>query len=286
MINVGGKMFELVQEHKDGWKPDAFKERYSEVLDRYDYIVGDWGYNQLRLKGFFKEGSNKAAKDSAIGTLQDYLQEYCNFGCAYFILRRVSGKGASEGTSPEETAASDSDAAAAVVDEPRAAVMGFSDRRPYSWREHQSPSRLSGRKNETAEENKPDGDSDKPDNGAGGGARRDGRGGGQDSRRGEYSRSSGGKPQRHHSQGRNDDNRGGQPREGGGRKFQKGPRSGGGKGRGGRQDGGEGASRGGSRPDSQAARGRAPHHSQQAEQDGAERERTPQRHHHKPQQNQ
>ena len=27
-------------------------ERFSEVLARYDYIVGDWGYEQLRLRGF------------------------------------------------------------------------------------------------------------------------------------------------------------------------------------------------------------------------------------------
>ncbi len=32
---------------------NSLGERFSEVLARYDYIVGDWGYEQLRLRGFF-----------------------------------------------------------------------------------------------------------------------------------------------------------------------------------------------------------------------------------------
>jgi uncharacterized protein YutD len=88
MILVAGKEYKLIKEHRDGWNPDVFKERYSDVLERYDYIVGDWGYSQLRLRGFYKTGSPKATKDTVIDCLQDYLQEYCNFGCAYFVLER------------------------------------------------------------------------------------------------------------------------------------------------------------------------------------------------------
>lgn len=92
MIQLGGKVFELAYENKNGWNFEAFRERYSDVLDRYDYIVGDWGYNQLRLKGFFREGNPKASKETCISTLQEYIQEYCNFGCAYFVLERIHGK--------------------------------------------------------------------------------------------------------------------------------------------------------------------------------------------------
>lgn len=96
MIHIGGKTYELVQEHKNGYNFEAFRDRFSEVLERYDYIVGDWGYSQLRLKGFFKESNKNGNKDSCISGLHDYLNEYCNFGCAYFILRKVNGKPQSE----------------------------------------------------------------------------------------------------------------------------------------------------------------------------------------------
>jgi uncharacterized protein YutD len=89
VISVGGKNYELLREHKNGWNLEVFKSRYSEVLERYDYIVGDWGYNQLRLKGFYKENHSKVTKESVIDSLQDYIDEYCNFGCAYFVLEKV-----------------------------------------------------------------------------------------------------------------------------------------------------------------------------------------------------
>lgn len=90
LINIAGKSYELVLENKSGWNAEAFRNRYSEVLERYDYIVGDWGYEQLRLKGFFKDGSSKATKESVFSFVVDYINEYCNFGCAYFVLEKKS----------------------------------------------------------------------------------------------------------------------------------------------------------------------------------------------------
>ncbi|MCO6543605.1 MAG: YutD family protein [Lactobacillus sp.] len=62
--------------------------RYNAVLRKYDYIVGDWGYGQLRLRGFYDNERPQAKIDQKIATLQDYLLEYCNFGCDYFVLER------------------------------------------------------------------------------------------------------------------------------------------------------------------------------------------------------
>ena len=76
-------------DHKDGWNPEAFRGRYSEVLDRYDYIIGDWGYSQLRLKGFYRDNHPKVNRDTAISGMVDYINEYCNFGCAYFVLHKL-----------------------------------------------------------------------------------------------------------------------------------------------------------------------------------------------------
>ncbi|MGZ9585401.1 YutD-like domain-containing protein [Paenibacillus marinisediminis] len=92
MIHIGGKTYEIVKEHRTAWNPEMFRDRYSEVLDRYDYIVGDWGYNQLRLKGFFKDNHPKSTKDTTMFGIMDYINEYCNFGCAYFILEKKPSK--------------------------------------------------------------------------------------------------------------------------------------------------------------------------------------------------
>lgn len=88
-IRIQGVSFEVIEDVKDAWNEEAFTARYSDVLNKYDYIVGDWGYSQLRLRGFFEDTNKKATYDSKISTLSEYLYEYCNFGCHYFVLRRV-----------------------------------------------------------------------------------------------------------------------------------------------------------------------------------------------------
>lgn len=82
---VGDYHLSLVRNHKEAFDLTAFNQRFSEILLKYDYLVGDWSNEQLRLKGFYKE--QKSVKNlNTIQRLDDYLNEYCSFGCAYFIL--------------------------------------------------------------------------------------------------------------------------------------------------------------------------------------------------------
>lgn len=92
MIKVGNHYFELIDSYKDGFQEEDFIARYSEILDKYDFVVGDYGYDQLRLKGFYYDSQKKVDYHKRFSTIQDYLLEYCNFGCAYFILRRLSAE--------------------------------------------------------------------------------------------------------------------------------------------------------------------------------------------------
>lgn len=89
MIELYGNNYKIIENIKDGFQEDILKEKYSDVLKKYDFIVGDWGYNQLRLKGFYDDQNSKATFDTKISTLDDYLYEYCNFGCAYFVLKKM-----------------------------------------------------------------------------------------------------------------------------------------------------------------------------------------------------
>ena len=66
-MEVDDQTYQVIEDFKNGFEKKAFVERYSDILSKYDFIVGDWGYDQLRLKGFFDD----------------------NFGCAYFIVKRI-----------------------------------------------------------------------------------------------------------------------------------------------------------------------------------------------------
>jgi uncharacterized protein YutD len=82
--------YKLLKSYRKGWKQNAFRKRYVDLLEKYDYIVGDWGYTQLRLKGFYEDVHEQATKETKISYLDEYLSEYCNFGCAYFVLKRCN----------------------------------------------------------------------------------------------------------------------------------------------------------------------------------------------------
>ncbi|ENQ3080161.1 DUF1027 domain-containing protein [Bacillus cereus] len=89
IVHVNNIQYEVIKENRNGFNEEAFKARYAEILNKYDYIVGDWGYDQLRLRGFFDDSNQRATYDTKISTLSEYLYEYCNFGCSYFVLRKV-----------------------------------------------------------------------------------------------------------------------------------------------------------------------------------------------------
>ncbi|MBO8156763.1 MAG: YutD family protein [Bacillaceae bacterium] len=89
MFELYGKQYKLMHEYKDGFQEEEVKERFSDILSKYDFIVGDWGYGQLRMRGFYDDQNPKATFDTKISTLEDYLYEHCNFGCAYFVLKKI-----------------------------------------------------------------------------------------------------------------------------------------------------------------------------------------------------
>lgn len=89
MITLNQWEYDILIDYREGFQEEALTARYSEILAKYDYILGDWGYGQLRLKGFFEDSNHKATYDTKISTLQDYLYEYCNFGCAYFVIKKT-----------------------------------------------------------------------------------------------------------------------------------------------------------------------------------------------------
>ncbi|AYM03477.1 YutD family protein [Levilactobacillus yiduensis] len=92
-IAINNHPYELVTDVRDGFDFTEFAQRFSTILSKYDYIVGDWGFEQLRLKGFYAE-DRAGAKQNQIDAVQDYLYESCNFGCAYFILHNLDVKSA------------------------------------------------------------------------------------------------------------------------------------------------------------------------------------------------
>lgn len=61
-FTINGHQYRLVANYRDAFEPDKLGERFSTILSKYDYIVGDWGFEQLRLKGFYASSNKNAQK--------------------------------------------------------------------------------------------------------------------------------------------------------------------------------------------------------------------------------
>lgn len=90
MITVNNIQYAIIENTNGNLEEDLLKEKITDYFENYDYIVGDWAYGKLRLKGF-NDKTNKnfnSINDSSL--IKSYLQQYCAYGCKYFILKRIS----------------------------------------------------------------------------------------------------------------------------------------------------------------------------------------------------
>lgn len=88
-LEISKHVYEIVMDKDNSFNLDSFTDRFSMILSKFNYIVGDWGYGQLRLRGFYDRDNPLFKPDQGVDTIQDYLYEECNFGCHYFILHNL-----------------------------------------------------------------------------------------------------------------------------------------------------------------------------------------------------
>ena len=87
-VEIENNTYEIIKDYKNGYNKDEFINKYTEYFNEYDYIVGDWAYGKLRLKGF-NDKNNKKVKDiNNYDKLDEYLSKNCAFDCAYFVAKR------------------------------------------------------------------------------------------------------------------------------------------------------------------------------------------------------
>lgn len=87
-IEFEDKSFEIIKNYKNGYNKDEFISKCTDYFDDYDYIIGDWAYGKLRLKGFYDSKNKKCKEINNFDNLDKYLKENCAFDCAYFVAKR------------------------------------------------------------------------------------------------------------------------------------------------------------------------------------------------------
>lgn len=88
-IIINNVSYNVIKDEKDAIEVALLSEKITEYYDNFDYIVGDWAYGKLRLKGFNKKGHKNFKPCNDIGKVDDYIKTNCAYGCRHFILEKI-----------------------------------------------------------------------------------------------------------------------------------------------------------------------------------------------------
>ncbi len=80
--------YEIIKDYKNGYNKEEFISKCTDYFYDYDYIVGDWAYGKLRLKGFYNKSNKKCKEINNFDNFNKYLKENCAFDCAYFVAKK------------------------------------------------------------------------------------------------------------------------------------------------------------------------------------------------------
>lgn len=88
-IKINEKEYEIIRNDNNCINIEELSEKITEYFNDFDYIVGDYSYDKVRLKGYY-ETTNKNKKEfNDIKNLENYIKEYCSYGARIFVIKKV-----------------------------------------------------------------------------------------------------------------------------------------------------------------------------------------------------
>ena len=88
-ITLENNKYEIIEDINNCLNLEELKEKYTDYFYDYDYILGDYAYNKLRLKGFCDKKNKKCNDINNINTKNDYITNQCAYHCNYFLIKKL-----------------------------------------------------------------------------------------------------------------------------------------------------------------------------------------------------
>ncbi len=88
-IILENQNYKLYENYKDGFDLEELTNKMTDYFLPYDYIVGDWAYGKMRLKGFYKKDHKNCKKVNDFTNYKDYIKNNCAYDCRYFVVEKV-----------------------------------------------------------------------------------------------------------------------------------------------------------------------------------------------------
>lgn len=87
-IILGENNYEVIKNYKDAFNNEDLNSRFEEYFLKYDFILGDYAYGKLRLKGFYNKDNKEVSDLNNIEYIDKYLTDYCAFDCKHFVIAK------------------------------------------------------------------------------------------------------------------------------------------------------------------------------------------------------
>ena len=81
--------YTILENKNDLLNIEELKNLFTDYFYDYDYILGDYAYNKLRLKGFCDKKNKKFNNINDINTKDKYLKDLCAYECNYFLIKKT-----------------------------------------------------------------------------------------------------------------------------------------------------------------------------------------------------
>lgn len=89
---INGKKYLLVKNYRDAFNEEELLEKLTDYFEKFDYVLGDYAYGKLRLKGFNNKNNEDYKSINDYANIDEYISTYCAYGCRYFILQKMIEK--------------------------------------------------------------------------------------------------------------------------------------------------------------------------------------------------
>ncbi len=81
--------YEVIKDYKDAFNKEDITNLYTDYFKDYDYILGDYAYSKLRLKGFCDKENSLFNAINDYSKIDEYIKSECAYECKYFILKKI-----------------------------------------------------------------------------------------------------------------------------------------------------------------------------------------------------
>lgn len=89
-VKINNNDYEIIKDLGETIELVNLDEIVTDYYYDFDYIVGDWAYNKVRLKGFYKHNNKNCKEYNDYNKVNEYIENNCAYGCKYFILEKLS----------------------------------------------------------------------------------------------------------------------------------------------------------------------------------------------------